>query len=338
MGKALKSKSRHSRRQDAVSGDVSRGAHSTDSKTPETNPFATKESAPSAIISKLNSIDSDKRLGALIMLNDLLIQNQSRPVALEKLTCSETLSALSFRLLDANLEVVQQAVLCLTTISRIGREYVEKLGIVGIDTAVIRLLSESMLLLSPPMDHSAPQNTLLRILLELVKVMFVSSVIFAENHLVAVASLILQYSPKLQLHVAVAEFVHELTLADSAICQKLYAGQLHCQLKGVLHLTPVDVVANDDSRRSVLTMYLDTLLSATLFCVLSSSAQNARDDVTSFMLQRLINRVRLQREALTCSSCTSMLVDSAAAPSNSSCPGDSSADRAVVIKVILCPE
>lgn len=333
MGKALKGKSRQSRRQDAISGDVGGAAHSTESNT-NRNRNATNESAPSAIIIKLNSIDSNKRLGALIMLNDLLIQNQSRPVALEKLTCSETLSALSVRLLDANSQVVQQTVLCLTTMSRIGREFIEKLGTVGITSAVVRLLSESMLLLSPSsVDHNAPQNTLLHILLELVRVMFVSSAIFVENQGFSVVSLILQHALKLQLHVTVAEFVYELTLADSTICQKLYDGQLHSQLISALHLTPVDVAANDDSRRSVHEVYHDTLLSATLFCVLSSSAQKTRDDIFSHLLQKLVDRIRLRREALTSSSCTSMLVDSAAAPSNSSRPGDTSLDRAVVIKV-----
>ncbi len=55
----------------------------------------------------------------------------------------------------------------------------EKLCTVGIDSTVVRLLSESMLLLSLHVDN-VPQSTLFNIILELVKIMYVSSVVFAK--------------------------------------------------------------------------------------------------------------------------------------------------------------
>ena len=266
------------------------------------------------------------------MLNGLLMQNQTRPVALDKLTCPETLSALSVRLLDACSEVVQQTVLCLTTMARIGRKFVEKLCSVGIDSTVVRLLSESMLLRSSPVDN-VPQSTLLNIILELVKVMYVSSALFVQNQGVAITSLILQHSSKLQSHIVVAEFVHELTLADNgSLCQAFYVGQLHLYLKSVSFYSSVEAAGQADSQ-SAHAVYHNAVLTATMFCILNS-ANSKLDETTSLMLSRLIGWVQLRDAwSSSSSSLTSMLVDAAVDGMSSPRPTDN-AERAVSIKVI----
>ena len=273
------------------------------------------------------------------MLNDLLMQNQSRPVALDKLTCSETLSALSVRLLDARLEVVQQTLLCLSTMSRIGEKYIDKLGTVGIDSTVVRLFSEWMPLPTSSINNDSSHDaTLLNIIVEVVKLMYVNSAVFAENQRSAIASLILRHSSKLQSTIPLSELVYELTLTDFSICQLFNAGQLHLYLKGVLALNSTDTVDHDDSRQRVELSYNyhRSILSAILLFVLSS-VEHSHDEAVSLLLSRLVGWVRFNDDLsrthdVSSTSCnpSTMLVDCGGETARS---GDTSASRAVHIKV-----
>ena len=329
MGKASKGKSQQSRRPGVVRDGDGSGA--------TINRSFVKESVASPFVSKLNSIDPSTRLGAVVMLNDLLIQNQSQTVALDKLTCSETLSALSVRLLDANSEVVQQTLLCLTTMGRMGEKYVDKLGTVGIDSTVVRLLTESFLLSTSPMDNnnSPPENPLLSIILEVVKVMYVNSATFVGNQRSTIASLILSHSSKLQSCIVLAEFIYELTLTDTSICQIFHAGELHLYLKGILLSSSAD---HDNTRQNVQPNhnYHKSILSGTLLCILTS-VEDERDNATPLVLSRLVEWVRLNNDYLsrthdvpnTSSSVSPMLVVS---------PGplhrDAAVERTIHLKVI----
>ena len=302
MGKAAKSKSRQSRRADSDGvGNLSPVGGSVDNNATNTTP---------GIVVKLGSIDSKKRLGALVMLNDLLIQNSARSMALGKLTEPETLSALSVRLLDTSIEVVQQTIICLITISRMGKLYVEKLSLIGLDVTIVRLLSQSLSTIDIIQTGEAGSNVQRSIpflLLELVKVMFTNAPSFAKSKRDSIATMILQNSSKLVSHINVAEFVCELlsiTTVDSAVlCRQLYDGQLHGTVKAALVLSPNHTTAEEAANNEITTaaLCLDTLLSAILLNLLSCSDSEINETNASsllVLLPRLIERVSLRLPSL----------------------------------------
>lgn len=313
MGKAAKSKSRQTRRADTDGvGNLSPVGSLVD------NPSTNSNSTPGIVV-KLGSMDSKKRLAALVMLNDLLVQNSSRSMALEKLTEPDTLSALSVRLLDTSIEVVQQTILCLVTISRMGKLYVEKLSLIGLDVTIVRLLSQSLSTIDTALtgEGTNVQRTIPFLLLELVKVMFTNSPSFARSKKDSIATMILQNSSKLVSHINVAEFVCELlsiTTVDSAgLCRQLYDGQLHETVKAVL-VVPSEHATTDgtaDGGITAATLCLDTLLSAILLNLLSCVDRDVHQANASsllVLLPRLIDRVSLQLPLTTASSTASAVI------------------------------
>ena len=298
MGKAAKSKSRQSRREDTNGvGNLSPVGGFVDNNL--------ISSSTPGIVVKLGSIDSKKRLGALVMLNDLLIQNATRSMALGKLTEPETLSALSVRLLDTSIEVVQQTILCLITISRMGKLYVEKLSSIGLDVTVVRLLSQSLSTIDTVLtgESETVQRTIPFLLLELVKVMFTNAPSFAKSKRDPIATMILQNNSKLVSHINVAEFVCELlsfTSVDSVgLCRQLYNGQLHESVKAALVVSQECSTADETANGGInaAALCLDTLLSAILLNLLSCSDSDVDEANAASLLgllPRLINRISLR--------------------------------------------
>lgn len=313
MGKAAKSKSRQTRRTDSdgVGNLSSVGGNNAMNTTP-------------GIVVKLGSIDSKKRLGALVMLNDLLIQNAARSMALGKLTEPETLSALSVRLLDTSVEVVHQTIICLVTISRMGKLYVEKLSFIGLDVTIVRLLSQSLSTIDADQTDvgSNIQRSIPFLLLELVKVMFTNAPSFARSKSDSIATMILQNSSKLVSHINVADFVCALlsiTTVDSAgLCRQLYDGQLHGTVKAALVVSPDHTTATEAAAGGEITaaaLCLDTLLSAILLNILSCSDSDINETNASslvVLLPRLIQRVSLRLSSLTPTAASAAVVTSTA--------------------------
>jgi len=229
-------------------------------------------------------------------------------MALGKLTEPETLSALSVRLLDTSVEVVQQTIICLVTISRMGKLYVEKLSFIGLDVTIVRLLSQSLSTIDADQTDvgSNIQRSIPFLLLELVKVMFTNAPSFARSKSDSIATMILQNSSKLVSHINVADFVCELlsiTTVDSAgLCRQLYDGQLHETVKAALVVSPVTAA----------TLCLDTLLSAILLNLLSCSDSDINETNASSLLPRLIERVSLQLSSLPPTAASAAVVTSTA--------------------------
>ena len=258
------------------------------------------------VVSKLNSLDAQKRLAALIMLHDLLIQNQWRPRALVKLASRETLTALSVRLLDANVDVMKQAVLCVTTMCRLKAAGVaDQVHAMGIDATAVRLLSDAS-------RSMAPDDAVFCMLLELVHVVYSTSVTSAMAMQGAVVAVVLLHRARLRHHPALAQFVCDMALSQQggsdALRQLLHAERLPDAL--------IDVIREPDRGHDV---HVDTLLLATLLHVLTavaapfasstvtatSSATNGDgshngagdDDVISTAFSMLIERVGTEAEA-----------------------------------------
>ena len=189
------------------------------------------------VVAKLNSLDAQKRLAALIMLHDLLIQNQWRPEALTKLASQETLTALSVRLLDTNVDVMKQTVLCLTTMCRLEAAVADRVHAMGIDTTAVQLIASA----STGGGGGGGDDTATCMLLELVHVVFTAaSVASAKAMQGALAAMVLQHSARLRHDVAWAQFVCNLVLSQQrddvgdGLGQLLHVGRLHDALKDVV--------------------------------------------------------------------------------------------------------
>lgn len=142
MGKASKKKSRRDNRGSRRSNEDLE--HASKKQIGENS---------SIILTDLNSIDTKKRMSAIVMFKDLLIQNFNNVTVVGKLTTSDILSTLSLRLIDSNSAIRLQAVKCFLTISRCGLKFVEKIVHLGIHETLRRILEEVALSTSPESDE-----------------------------------------------------------------------------------------------------------------------------------------------------------------------------------------
>lgn len=131
MGKVSKKKSRRD----------NRGSRRSNNDLEQPSKKQTGESS-SIILTDLNSMDTKRRLTAIIMFKDLLMQNVNNSPVISKLATNETLSSLSLRLIDSNSNVRFEAVKCFLAISRCGAKFTEKITSMGIHDTINKMLQE----------------------------------------------------------------------------------------------------------------------------------------------------------------------------------------------------
>jgi hypothetical protein len=96
----------------------------------------------SMILTEMTSMDPKKRLSAIIMYKDLLMQNLNNLTVITKLTTVEILSSLSLRLIDSSNGVRLEAVKCFLAVARCGAKFAERIFDLGIHETLRKMLEE----------------------------------------------------------------------------------------------------------------------------------------------------------------------------------------------------
>ena len=122
MGKVSKKKSRRD----------NRGSRRSNNDLEQSARKPTGESS-SMILTEMTSMDLKKRLSAIIMYKDLLMQNLNNLTVITKLTTVEILSSLSLRLIDSVSGVRSEAVKCFLAVARCGTKFAEKIFFIRIE-------------------------------------------------------------------------------------------------------------------------------------------------------------------------------------------------------------
>lgn len=131
MGKVSKKKSRRD----------NRGSRRSNNDLEQSSRKPTGESS-SMILTEMTSMDVKKRLSAIIMYKDLLMQNLNNLSVITKLTTVEILSSLSLRLIDSISGVRSEAVKCFLAVARCGTKFAEKIFDLGIHETIRKMLEE----------------------------------------------------------------------------------------------------------------------------------------------------------------------------------------------------